>query len=251
MSGILAVTLAASLCSCENSEESSAPEQSATVAQSDVDATTTSLPQTTVTTTAPVVTTTPEQVTTTTAATTKATEQKTTTTTKKVTTTTKKVTTTAKPKPVTTTKKVTTTAKTTTTTKPTAKLTQSDVNKLVKELQAYSTNKHFEINKERILAEIETYKNVLPEGYDWEDYKSEVISAIPTFTPSNSSWSPTTAIDLDYTYEQAYNFVKGAIDFEYATSPECHVVVYAKWCPNGQGATDGVQRSHWEVYCLR
>jgi len=178
------------------------------------------------------------------------------TTTKKATTTT--TTTKKKTTTTTTTKKKTTTTTTakkqeiTTTTSPVIKITQSDVDKLVNELQEYSTNKHFEINKERVLSEIEEYKDVLPTGYDWEDYKNEVISAIPTFTPSNSSWNGPNAYSPTDSYDYVLQSVKESIDSTYYWSPNCHIVVYAKWCPDGEGCcNEFVTSDCWDFYLLR
>jgi len=204
--------------------------------------TTTVKPTTVTTTTTKKVTTTPKLTTTTKKATTttKKPTTVTTTTTKKVTTTTttaKKTTTTAKkttPK-ATTTKKPTTTTKLTTTkkqeiTKPqqTIKITQSDVDKLVAELQEYSNSK-----AEYVTANWTEYRgygkayNTLDEFYAWlcEDK-----------TPSNSSWSAPLSFNIYndfYTYEYMLWYLKDAIDGEYNRNPDCHVVIYAEYFPNG------------------
>jgi len=164
------------------------------------------------------------------------------TTTTKATTTTKKTTTTAN----TTTKKTTTTANTTTkvttTTVQKANLTQADINKLVKELQEYSDN----IVKESVLAKIEALKDKLPEGYNWETYLEEQYAK----TPYDSSWSAPSSFDIYddfYTYEYMLSYLKEAIDNEYENMPNCHVVVYAEYFPNGF-IWEGVQYTSYPCY---
>lgn len=167
------------------------------------------------------------------------------TTTTKATTTTKKTTTTAK----TTTKKTTTTAKTTTKTTTTtvqkANLTQADINKLVKELQEYSDN----IVKESVLAKIEALKDKLPEGYNWETYLEEQYAK----TPYDSSWDAPVQVNTDKDYETAYRWIKDEIDTDYLTSPNCHIVIYVMWCPDGfiWEGTQYTEKPCWTFFCLR
>lgn len=194
--------------------------------------TTTQKPVVNTTTKAPVVTTTKKPTTVTTTKTKKPTV---TTTTKKATTTTKKVTTTTK---TTTTKKVTTTTRT-------IKITQDDVDRLVDELQEYSNSKETDAKTD------ENFNAFLVEEYgsveNWYAYR------VSTKTPSNSSWGFPVTIWKEYdTYEVACQLVKEAIDCWYEDCPDSHIVLYAQWCPNGEGSTNTYdKRDHWEVYCLR
>ena len=182
-SAIIAIMIAASLCACGNTEDSSKADKTTVTTTTAVNTTTPEETTTTfaqiedgttvnVDTTAPVVTTAPEQVTTTTVATTKATVKKTTTTTKKVTTT-KKATTTTKPKPVTTTKKVTTTAKATTTTKKVTTTTKKSTSEQLPEGVVHKFTQE-EINK--LAAHAKEY--TLSRGGKWDD----------NATFENSSW---------------------------------------------------------------
>ena len=174
------------------------------------------------------------------------------TTTKKpatVTTTTKKTTTTAK----TTTKKTTTTAKTTTkvttTTVQKANLTQADINKLVKELQEYSDN----IVKESVLAKIEALKDKLPEGYNWETYLEEQYAK----TPYDSSWDSPNIFYLDsglWNYSSVYNRMIDALNWQYESSPNSHIVIYVEYHPNGyiyNGTLYNTPDECYVFYCLR
>ena len=165
-------------------------------------------------------------------------------TTIKKTTTKKKVTN----APKITTKKKTTTKKTTTkkptTNKPTSNKNLVDkafINQLVKDMQKYSDSKV----KSRILAEIEEYKDVLPDGYDWDMYLEEAYS----ITPSNSSWGTPLTITTSWTKEQAKKIMKSYTEDWYKEISDTHFVVYAVWCPNGTGINSYGQDS-WEIYWL-
>ena len=163
-----------------------------------------------------------------------------TTTTAPRTTTTAAVTTTKRA--TTTTAKVTTTKKPATTTAAAAKLTQADIDRLVKEMQEYSNSKV----KARVLAEIEEYKDVLPNGYDWEAYLQEIYAS----DLSNSSYgTPDTVRAQGYSYSEAYSKVKGHIDDFYGRVDDIHIVVYQRWCPNGDAINSDGEPA-WEIYLL-
>lgn len=195
---------------------------SASTTSKKVTTTTTTKKATTTTTTTKKVTTTKKPTTTT-----KKTTTVTTTKAPKVTTT-KKATTTKK---VTTTKKATTTKKVTTTAKK-SNLTQKDVDRLVRELQEYSNSKcNFDLL-------------FYTEGEMWE--------RIGRKTPSNSSWNGADFFTPKVTYDYALELIKESIDFTYQQNPNCHIVIYAQWCPNGKGCCNSYQTSDgWDIYCLR
>ena len=170
------------------------------------------------------------------------------TTTTKATTTTKKTTTTAK----TTTKKTTTTAKTTTKTTTTtvqkANLTQADINKLVKELQEYSNSK-----AEYVTSNWTNYRGYGTEYTTLEEFYAWLCE---DKTPSNSSWAFPTIVREEvteyFTLDKAYEDVKEDIDNWYIDCPNSHIVLYAQWCPNGEGSTNTFATyDHWQIYCLR
>ena len=195
--------------------------------------TTTVKPTTVTTTTKKKVTTTTPRVTTTKKATTttKKPVVTTTTTKKKVTTTTTTAKKTTTKKPTTTTKKATTTTTKQEITKPqqTIKITQSDVDKLVAELQEYA---------DKIFEEKSGYSPYDTEwivqkgnGY-WGTYEEHLAAK----TPSNSSWSAPLSFNIYndvYTYEYMLWYLKDAIDGEYNRNPDCHVVIYVEYFPNG------------------
>lgn len=83
-------------------------------------------------------------------------------------------------------------------------------------------------------------------------YEEAIASNIKEKTPSNSSWSIPEQITPNFTYPEAYNCIKNLIDLDYADVPDCHIVVYAQWCPNGKGCNNGSMKSDcWDIYLLR
>ena len=183
-------------------------------------------------------TTTTTKVTTTTTAKTTVTTTVKKTETKKTTTTAKKVTTTKKK---TTTPKVTTTKKVTTTAKPAAKLTQKDIDKLVKELQAYSdeiaydsiyesvrtSRKYKDATEEQVLARVQEHYEA-----GWKK------------TPETSSWNTPFDYFSDWTYEEVRKSLYNGIDGEYILSPNSHIVLYPEYHNDEYG-------EYWLIYPLR
>ena len=193
--------------------------------------TTTKKPPTTVTTTTKA-TTTKKPATVTTTTTKKKTTTKTTTTKKKTTTTT----TTAKKQEI------------TTTTSPVIKITQSDVDKLVNELQEYSDSLETDAKTDLEFQEFLIKKYGSLEA--WYEHRAN------TLTPSNSSWAFPTIVREEvteyFTLDKAYEDVKEDIDNWYIDCPNSHIVLYAQWCPNGEGSTNTFATyDHWQIYCLR
>ena len=158
----------------------------------------------------------------------------TTTTPKKTTVTTAKATTTTKKKTTTTTttkkKTTTTTAKKqeiTTTTSPVIKITQSDVDKLVNELQEYSDSLETDAKTDLEFQEFLIKKYGSLEA--WYEHRAN------TLTPSNSSWGGTTRVSIydKITDNRVPEYLKEEIDFWYENCPNCHVVIYAEYFPDG------------------
>ncbi|MBQ8883881.1 MAG: hypothetical protein IJ031_04715 [Oscillospiraceae bacterium] len=177
-----------------------------------------------------------------------------TTTTKKPTTvtTTKATTTTTKKATTTTTKKKTTTTTTakkqeiTTTTSPVIKITQSDVDKLVNELQEYSNS--LDVVSQ---SEYTTYRSYGIKYNTYEEY-CDYMASIKT--PSNSSWhtvigwSEYQDPQYEYSfrlYDDMLTYIKEWLDYEYSILPNSHQVVYAEYTTNSHtGATK------WDIYLL-
>ena len=194
--------------------------------------TTTPAAAVTTTTTAKTTVTTPKPTTTTTAK-----KPATTTTTTTTVTTTKKATTTT-PK-VTTTKKTTTTAKkpaaTTTTAKPAAKLTQKDIDKLVKELQEYSNQK---------AASEDGYKQYFPEN-GRISFEEAIAYNIENKTPETSSWdSPGRFSSDNWTYEEMRKRLYNKVDGQYSLHPNSHIVLHPEYHNDEYG-------EYWLIYPLR
>lgn len=144
------------------------------------------------------------------------------TTTKRQTTTTAKKTQAPKPKPT-----------TTTTAKPKFKLTQNDIDRVVKELQQYSN---------------ETC------DFDAIFYtEQEMWDNIATRNLDNSSWGTpdTVSPDTYSSYDELYRKVKGHIDVLYDRigKDQAHIVVYQQWHGDGSAInSDG--KPAWEIYLL-
>ncbi len=173
----------------------------------------------------------------------------TTTTTKKATTTTKKATTTTTTKKKTTTTTTTTAKKQeiTTTTSPVIKITQSDVDKLVSELQAYSDSLETDAKTDLEFQEFLIKKYGSLEA--WYEHRAN------TLTPSNSSWGGTTRVSIydKITDNRVPEYLKEEIDFWYENCPNCHVVIYSEYFPDGF-VWEGEQYTDYPCYvfwCLR
>ncbi|WP_418850128.1 hypothetical protein, partial [Ruminococcus sp.] len=141
------------------------------------------------------------------------------TTTKRQTTTTAKKT---KPKPT-----------TTTTAKPKFKLTQNDIDRVVKELQQYSN---------------ETC------DFDAIFYtEQEMWDNIATRNLDNSSWgTPYTVLPDTYSScDELYGVVKGGIKDLYGRigNDQAHIVVYQQWHGDGSAINSGGKPA-WEIYLL-
>ena len=174
-----------------------------------------------------------------------------TTTTKKptvTTTTTKKKTTTT----TTTTKKKTTTTTTTTakkqeiTNSPVIKITQSDVDKLVNELQEYSDSLETDAKTDLEFQEFLIKKYGSLEA--WYEHRAN------TLTPSNSSWhtviswseyQTNTEKTFDEIYSDKITQIKECLDLEYEILPNSHQVVYAEYTTNSYTGD-----TKWSIYLL-
>lgn len=150
------------------------------------------------------------------------------TTTKRQTTTTAKKTQAPKPKPT-----------TTTTAKPKVNLTQSDIDRLKRELQAYSDEIARPIFKD-------TYAEC---GYSSVD---ELLSDIGWMNLDNSSWGTpdTVSPDTYSSYDELYRKVKGHIDVLYdRIKYSGQVVIYTEWHGDGSAInSDG--KPAWEIYLI-
>lgn len=140
--------------------------------------------------------------------------------TQKQTTTTAKKTQAPKPKP-------------TTTAKPKFKLTQSDIDRVVKELQQYSN---------------ETC------DFDAIFYtEQEMWDNIATRNLDNSSWgTPYTVLPDTYSScDELYGVVKGGIKDLYGRigNDQAHIVVYQQWHGDGSAINSGGKPA-WEIYLL-
>ena len=146
------------------------------------------------------------------------------TTTKRQTTTTAKKT---KPKPT-----------TTTTAKPKFELTQNDIDRLKRELQAYSNEIARPIFKD-IYAEC---------GYSSVD---ELLSDIGWMNLDNSSWGTpdTVSPDTYSSYDELYRKVKGHVDDLYTVVKDAQIVIYTEWHGDGSAInSDG--KPAWEIYLI-
>ena len=211
----------------ETTTATSEQEEVTTTTSEQLGSTTTTKKPTTVTTTK---TTTTKKPTVTTTTTKKKTTTKTTTTKKKTTTTT----TTAKKQEI------------TTTTSPVIKITQSDVDKLVNELQEYSDSLETDAKTDLEFQEFLIKKYGSLEA--WYEHRAN------TLTPSNSSWnSPYSWAEYQNpenysfsTYEIQLDYMKEKIDWTYEWSPNCHIVVYVEYVVNEKTGYTG-----WDIYLLR
>lgn len=151
------------------------------------------------------------------------------TTTKRQTTTTAKKTQAPKPKPT-----------TTTTAKPKFKLTQNDIDRAKRELQAYS----------RTLSHDYVYSLYEECGYSSPDDFYELDES--TSNLDNSSWGTpdTVSPDTYSSYDELYQKVRGHIDVLYKRIKyDSHVVVYVEWHGDGSAInSDG--KPAWEIYLL-
>ena len=122
---------------------------------------------------------------------------------------------------------------TTTTSKPKFKLTQNDIDRVVKELQQYSN---------------ETC------DFDAIFYtEQEMWDNIATRNLDNSSWGTpdTVSPDTYSSYDELYRKVKGHIDDLYRIigKDQAHIVVYQQWHGDGSAInSDG--KPAWEIYLL-
>lgn len=148
--------------------------------------------------------------------------------TQKQSTTTAKKTQAPKPKPT-----------TTTTAKPKFKLTQNDIDRLKRELQAYSDEIARPIFKD-------TYAEC---GYSSVD---ELLSDIGWMNLDNSSWGTpdTVSPDTYSSYDELYRKVKGHIDVLYdRIKYSGQVVIYTEWHGDGSAInSDG--KPAWEIYLI-
>ena len=147
--------------------------------------------------------------------------------TERQTTTTAKKTQAPKPKPT-----------TTTTAKPKFELTQNDIDRLKRELQAYSNEIARPIFKD-IYAEC---------GYSSVD---ELLSDIGWMNLDNSSWGTpdTVSPDTYSSYDELYRKVKGHVDDLYTVVKDAQIVIYTEWHGDGSAInSDG--KPAWEIYLL-
>lgn len=147
--------------------------------------------------------------------------------TERQTTTTAKKTQAPKPKPT-----------TTTTAKPKFELTQNDIDRLKRELQAYSNEIARPIFKD-IYAEC---------GYSSVD---ELLSDIGWMNLDNSSWGTpdTVSPDTYSSYDELYRKVKGHVDDLYTVVKDAQIVIYTEWHGDGSAInSDG--KPAWEIYLI-
>ena len=123
-------------------------------------------------------------------------------------------------------------------------LTQSDMDNLKNELQEYSNSKA----KPTITAMIESMKDSLPAGYDWNTFLQESYQA----TPDNSGYDDVVTITYDSPeqYNDIISYMKNYIDYGYQERPDCHYVVYIENCPNGTSYGGGTFGPCWNIYLL-
>ena len=150
------------------------------------------------------------------------------TTTKRQTTTTAKKTQAPKPKPT-----------TTTTAKPKFKLTQNDIDRLKRELQAYSND----------IARPRFQNNYSEFGYSSVD---ELLADVGWMNLDNSSWGTpdTVSPDTYSSYDELYRKVKGHVDDLYTVIPkDAQIVIYTEWHGDGSAInSDG--KPAWEIYLI-
>ena len=127
---------------------------------------------------------------------------------------------------------------TTTTSKPKFKLTQNDIDRLKRELQAYSNGIARPIFKD-IYAEC---------GYSSVD---ELLADIDWMNLDNSSWGTpdTVSPDTYSSYDELYRKVKGHIDDLYTVVKDAQIVIYTEWHGDGSAInSDG--KPAWEIYLI-
>lgn len=149
------------------------------------------------------------------------------TTTKRQTTTTAKKTQAPKPKPT-----------TTTTAKPKFKLTQNDIDRLKRELQAYSND----------IARPRFQNNYSEFGYSSVD---ELLADVGWMNLDNSSWGTpdTVSPDTYSSYDELYRKVKGHVDDLYTVVKDAQIVIYTEWHGDGSAInSDG--KPAWEIYLI-
>lgn len=127
----------------------------------------------------------------------------------------------------------------------TIKITQSDVDKLVNELQEYSNSKS--VWKEQ-------YVESIWYGKWFNTYEEYCDYCVANSTPSNSSWhtvigwSEYQDPQYEYSfrlYDDMLTYIKEWLDYEYSILPNSHQVVYAEYTTNSHtGATK------WDIYLL-
>ncbi|WP_443712776.1 hypothetical protein [Ruminococcus sp.] len=129
---------------------------------------------------------------------------------------------------------------TTTTAKPKFKLTQNDIDRAKRELQAYS----------RTLSHDYVYSLYEECGYSSPDDFYELDES--TSNLDNSSWGTpdTVSPDTYSSYDELYQKVRGHIDVLYKRIKyDSHVVVYVEWHGDGSAInSDG--KPAWEIYLL-
>ena len=127
---------------------------------------------------------------------------------------------------------------TTTTAKPKFELTQNDIDRLKRELQAYSNEIARPIFKD-IYAEC---------GYSSVD---ELLSDIGWMNLDNSSWGTpdTVSPDTYSSYDELYRKVKGHVDDLYTVVKDAQIVIYTEWHGDGSAInSDG--KPAWEIYLI-
>lgn len=132
-------------------------------------------------------------------------------------------------------------------------LTQRDMDNLKNELQEYSNSKA----KPTITAMIESMKDSLPAGYDWNTFLQESYQATPgnsgyddiepiLYEPDSNYW----VMDATTSYNELLNSMKSDIDYEYSERPDAHYVVYIENCPNGKDVDGFYYPPCWVIYLL-
>ena len=156
----------------------------------------------------------------------------------------------------------------------TIRITQAEVDKLIKELQVYGDQIYADTMEDRYLNMCESLKDAdvvnrpTPDG--WEEYKNDHLAqehidywyehmyddpyiSNGTVYPGGT-WFNTSSIYLySTTYEEAKEYLKSTLEYEYESALDqwcpIRIVLYAKWCPKGEGATNSyATEDMWDVY---
>lgn len=129
---------------------------------------------------------------------------------------------------------------------PTGKVvTKDNIDELVESCQEYSSQKS--------TYDKEHYKEYVDYGIKFNTYSEFCEYRIKGRTPENSGWTTALSDSIypNQNYYEAEDLIKEWIDANYLCLGDLHFVVYARWCPNGEGNTNIYQtKDCWEIYML-